>query len=93
LFLSLFIICMAMIATPAFAQTNTQTAPKPTATLALPTLVDALKSTSSDDASRYAERELQAKQQADFKGGDGVVIGITASAAAVVLLILLLVLL
>jgi hypothetical protein len=92
LFLSLFIMLMAMFATPAFAQTTAKIAPTATTTIALPVPVGP-STTTNDDASRYAERESMAKQQADFKGGDSVTIGITATATAVLLIILLIILL
>ena len=44
----------------------------------------------NDDASRYEQREAKAKKQAEYKGGDYLVIGISTGAAIVILIIVLL---
>jgi len=43
-----------------------------------------------DDAQRYARREAKAKKQAEYKGGDLLVVGISTGAAIVILIIVLL---
>jgi hypothetical protein len=90
-FLSLLVLLVAMLGTPMLAQAQTAPTTAP-AMIDVPKIIEAAVSP-TDDAARYASREVKAQTQADFKGGDGVIIGITATSSAVILLILLIILL
>jgi hypothetical protein len=85
------ILLVAMLATPAFAHSKTHVVLAPTsAPIRLPASIDVEVSA---DADQYASRETTSQLQADFKGGDGVIVGITLTTTAILAIILLLVLL
>jgi hypothetical protein len=78
-----------MVSMPASANTPTPTKAAPTVTIQTTEAQPA--STVNDEASRYAQRETKAKNQANFKGGeDYVVVAVSTTTLVIVLVVLLL---
>jgi hypothetical protein len=86
--LALSLLMLGGVATSAHATPTTA----PAAQVAAQTVAPETQAVEApaDDATRYAEREQQAGEQKDFRGGDYVVIGISTGAAIIILIVVLL---
>lgn len=91
---ALFLSMSLLVGLPAFADSAKPEIAAPVILSQLPTSPSApTKLVVEDDASRYAQRETLAKTQANYQGGDALIVGVTATSTALLVLILLLILL